>query len=118
MSSAVWGSRARVVRSGDGRWWPSGDGGVARRIDAGHGEFALQTPGQQRVRGGRGGPGEVAGAEEPEGVEGGAGGFERAHDLDGRVAGFGGEEGLGGDAFERGEGGGEGDAGAVEVECG
>ena len=80
--------------------------------------FALQEPGQQRVGRGRGGPGSVAGAEEPDGVEGGAGGLERPHDLDGCVAGFGREEGFGSDAFERGEGVGEGDAGAVEVERG
>ena len=87
---------------GDALGDAAGVSGVACGVGAGHGEFALQQPRQQRIRAGCGRPGEVVGAEEPEGVEAGAGGLERPHDLDRRVAGLGGKEGFGGDALERG----------------
>ena len=95
-------------------------GCVVGGVGAGHLEVALEGPWEDRVGGGCGGPGQVVGAEEPDGVEGGAGGFEWAHDLDGGMAGFGGEEGGLGDAFEGGEGFGEGGlgGGGVEVERG
>jgi hypothetical protein len=102
--------------AGDARREAHGVGGVASGIDTGHAELALQQPGQQRAGRGRGRPFEIVGAEEPEGVEGRAGGLERTHDLDGRAARLGGEEGPGGDEFELGEGVGEGDARVVEVE--
>ena len=92
--------------------------GVEDRVGSGHGKLALEEPREQGIGRERCGPGDVVGTEEPDGVEGGAGGFERAHDLDRRVAGFGGKEGFGGDAFERGERIGEGDRRAVEVERG
>ena len=84
-----------------------------RGIGSGHGQFALQQPGQQGIGRGVGGPCEVVGAEEPDCVEAGAGGLQRPHDLDGRVARLGREERLRGDALERGKSGGEADARAV-----
>ncbi len=93
-----------------------GVGGVVGGVGAGHLEVALEGPGEEWVGTGGGGPGEVVGAEEPEGVEGGAGGLEWAHDLDGGVAGLGREEGGLGDALEGGECFGEGGLGGLGVE--
>jgi hypothetical protein len=63
-------------------------------------------------------PGGVVDAHEPEGVELLAGRFEGAHDLDGRVVGFGGEDGLLRVAVEEVDEVAPGVEGAVEVEEG
>ena len=91
---------------------------VAGGIGAGYAERLLDGPGEERVGGGRDGPGEVVSGEEPEVVEGEATELERAEDLDGSVAGLGRENGLAGDAGELGEGFFGGGAGGVEVKGG
>ena len=67
---------------------------VVLRSGVGHLEFALRGGGKQRMEAAARGPCGVVGVHEPNGVELLAGGCERAHDLDGGVLGFGGEDGF------------------------
>ena len=84
----------------------------------GHGGFALDFERQQWVGCPGGGPRGFAGAHEPDGVGGEACRFGWAGDLDGCIAGLGGEEGFVEGAGECGEELRPADAAAVEAERG
>ena len=104
---------------GDATGERSGPAVVVGSVGPGHVQMALQALGQQRVRGGAGGPGAIVRGQKPECIEGQAAKLEGAEDLHGRTARVRGEDGLAGDAGEGFEGlGGRGSGGVLaEVKC-